>query len=99
LPADGVYAIRAELKGSWYRGMMNMGSRPTVNDDPALKTIEVHLFDFDRNIYSEKIRINYAARIRDEQKFQGIEDLKKQLAKDRETALRIFDGTATDFGE
>lgn len=99
LPADGVYAVRAELKGSWYRGMMNMGSRPTVNDDSGLKTTEVHLFDFNRNIYSEKIRISYVARIRDEQKFQGIDSLKLQLAKDRETALRIFEGIATDFGE
>ena len=99
MPADGVYAVKAELKGSWYRGMMNMGSRPTVNDDPGLKTIEVHLFDFDRNIYSEKIRISYVARIRDEQKFQGIDDLKLQLGEDRKKALRIFDGSATDFGE
>ena len=99
MPADGVYAVKAELKGSWYRGMMNMGSRPTVNDDPGLKTIEVHLFDFDRNIYSEKIRISYVARIRDEQKFQGIDALKLQLGEDRKKAFRIFDGTATNFGE
>ena len=99
MPADGVYAVRAELKGLWYRGMMNMGSRPTVNDDPGLKTIEVHLFDFDRNIYSEKIRINYVARIREERKFQGINSLKRQLGEDRKKILGIFDGTATDFGE
>jgi riboflavin kinase/FMN adenylyltransferase len=99
MPADGVYAVKAELNGSWYRGMMNMGSRPTVNDDPGLKTIEVHLFDFNRNIYSERIRIRYVARIRDEQKFRGIDSLKLQLAKDRETALGIFDRTASDFGE
>jgi riboflavin kinase/FMN adenylyltransferase len=99
MPSDGVYAVRAELEGFWYRGMMNMGSRPTVNDDPGLKTIEVHLFDFDRNIYSEKIRINYVARIREEKKFQGIEALKRQLAEDRKKALGIFDGTTTDFGE
>jgi riboflavin kinase/FMN adenylyltransferase len=99
MPADGVYAVKAELKGSWYRGMMNMGSRPTVNDDPGRKTIEVHLFDFDRNIYSERIRISYAARLRDEQKFRGIDALKEQLALDREKALRIFDKTGTDFGE
>ena len=99
MPADGVYAVKAELNGSWYRGMMNMGSRPTVNDDPGLKTIEVHLFDFDRNIYSERIRISYAARIRDEQKFQSIDALKLQLGEDRKKALRIFEGTATDIGD
>ncbi len=92
MPADGVYAVKAELNGSWYRGMMNMGSRPTVNDDPGIKTIEVHLFDFDRNIYSERIRISYVARIRDEQKFQGIDALKMQLGEDRKKALGIFEG-------
>jgi riboflavin kinase/FMN adenylyltransferase len=93
LPADGVYVVEAELQGSLYRGMMNMGSRPTVNDDPSLKTIEVHLFDFSRNIYSEKIRISYIARLRDEKKFQGIDALKEQLVLDRKMALRIFDKT------
>jgi riboflavin kinase/FMN adenylyltransferase len=92
MPADGVYAVKAELNRTWYRGMMNMGSRPTVNDDPEIKTIEVHLFDFDRNIYSERIRISYVARIRDEQKFQGIDALKMQLGEDRKKALGIFEG-------
>jgi riboflavin kinase/FMN adenylyltransferase len=91
IPADGVYAVKAELKGSWYRGMLNMGSRPTVNDDPGLKTIEVHLFDFNRNIYSERIRISYVARIRDEKKFPDIDALKKQLGEDRKKVLAIFD--------
>ena len=99
MPADGVYAVKAELKGELYSGMMNMGSRPTVNDDPALKTIEVHLFDFDRNIYSERIGIRYVARIRDEQKFQGVEALKRQLVEDRKMVLRILEGTDFDHGE
>ncbi len=99
MPADGVYAVKAELKGELYSGMMNMGSRPTVNDDPALKTIEVHLFDFDRNIYSERIGIRYVARIRDEQKFQGVEALKRQLGEDRKMALRILEGTDTNHRE
>ena len=99
MPADGVYAVKAELKGELYSGMMNMGSRPTVNNDPGLKTIEVHLFDFDRNIYSEKIRISYVARIRDEKKFGGIEALKRQLVEDRKMALRILEGTNINHGE
>jgi riboflavin kinase/FMN adenylyltransferase len=99
LPADGVYAVYVELRGSYYRGMMNMGSRPTVNDDPGRKTIEVHLFDFKRDIYSEKIRVAYMARLRDERKFRDIDALKAQLERDREKALRIFDGTTKDFGE
>ena len=96
LPADGVYAVQVELKGSWYRGMMNMGSRPTVNDDPKMKSIEVHLFDFARDIYSESIRVTFVARLREERKFQGIDALRAQLARDREEALRIFDGMDTN---
>jgi riboflavin kinase/FMN adenylyltransferase len=99
MPADGVYAVIAELKGSWYRGMMNMGNRPTVNDDPGRKTIEVHLFDFNRNIYSEQIRISYIARLRDEKKFRDIDALKEQLSLDRIKALQIFDNRTTDFDE
>jgi riboflavin kinase/FMN adenylyltransferase len=99
LPAAGVYAVKAELKGTWYRGMMNMGNRPTVNEDRNRKTIEVHIFDFDRNIYSEKIRVTYIDRMRDERKFPHIEALKAQLVQDRETALRIFSGRSSDFGE
>ena len=99
MPADGVYAVKAELKGELYGGMMNMGSRPTVNENPALKTIEVHLFDFDRDIYSERIGIRYVARIRDEQKFQAVEALKNQLGEDRKMALRILEGTDFDQGE
>lgn len=99
LPADGVYAVKAELKGSWFRGMMNMGSRPTVNDDPENKTMEVHLFDFNRNIYSERIRISYLARLRDERKFRDIEALRIQLAADRERAHRIFDEMDREHGE
>jgi riboflavin kinase/FMN adenylyltransferase len=98
MPPDGVYAVRAELKGLWYRGMMNIGNRPTVNDDPVSKTIEVHLFDFERDIYQEKIRVSFVARLRDERKFDGIEALKEQLAQDRSETLRIFDGGAAEEG-
>jgi riboflavin kinase/FMN adenylyltransferase len=98
LPRDGVYAVRAELKGEWFEGMMNMGSRPTVNADPERKTIEVHLFDFNRDIYREKVKVNFVARLRDEQKFDGIEALKEQLALDRNEAFRIFNGKAADHG-
>jgi riboflavin kinase / FMN adenylyltransferase len=90
IPADGVYAVEALLKEETYPGMMNVGSRPTVNTDPRKRTIEVHLLDFDDNIYSENIQISFRARIREEQKFEGIAELKTQLEKDREETIRIF---------
>ena len=90
LPADGVYAVEVDLKDQCYHGMMNMGTRPTVNENINRKTIEVHLLDFNDDIYSENIRVRFIARIRDEHKFDGIDLLKAQLEKDRKETLRIF---------
>ncbi|MCK4746402.1 MAG: bifunctional riboflavin kinase/FAD synthetase, partial [Bacteroidales bacterium] len=73
LPADGVYAVLALLKGKSYKGMMNMGSRPTVNKDPDKKSIEVHLIDFEENIYREKIEVQFVTRLREERRFSDIE--------------------------
>ena len=99
LPADGVYAVEVEMKNKLYQGMMNMGSRPTVNDDPGLKTTEVHLFNFSRDIYSERIKISFISRLRDERKFQSIDALKKQLERDRDNAFGVFDEISPTFGE
>ncbi len=90
VPAGGVYAVLAELKGTTYQGMLNIGTRPTVNDDPARKTIEVHLLDFKKNIYSERIRVRFVARLRDEHKFRDVGALKDQLQIDREKTREIL---------
>jgi riboflavin kinase/FMN adenylyltransferase len=90
IPADGVYAVKAVLKGESYQGMLNIGSRPTVNKDAANKTIEVHLLDFNKNIYNEQIRIRFVDRLREERKFDDIQALKKQLILDRENTLRVL---------
>ena len=90
IPADGVYAVRAWLQGESYQGMLNIGSRPTVNDDPDRKTIEVHLLDFEKNIYNEQIQVQFVNRLREERKFKDIESLRRQLLVDRENTLRLF---------
>ncbi len=90
LPAEGVYAVEAGMKGKVYSGMMNIGSRPTVNRDPGRKTVEVHLIDFLGDIYHEQIQIRFISRLREEKHFSGIDDLKKQLEKDREMTIRVF---------
>lgn len=90
MPAGGVYAVEVDLRNQTYRGMMNMGSRPTVNENTDRNTIEVHLLSFNDEIYDENIQVRFKARIRDEQKFEGIDALKIQLGKDREKILRIF---------
>ena len=92
LPAKGVYAVKVEMKNKLFRGMMNMGSRPTVNKDPEKSTLEVHLLDFHENIYSEQIRIRFISRIRDEKRFESIDALKAQLENDREMTIRVLKG-------
>ncbi len=88
IPADGAYAVRVNTNGSTYQGMLNIGYRPTVSG--KAKTIEVHIFDFDKEIYGENLTIRFVKRIREEIKFQDIEALKKQLALDKKVAISIL---------
>jgi riboflavin kinase/FMN adenylyltransferase len=89
VPADGVYAVRAGLEGEEsapaFAGMMNIGFRPTV--DGAKRVTEVHLFDFDRDIYGKTLRVGVVERIRDEMRFSGLDALRQQLQEDRKNAL------------
>nr|MBA3705842.1 riboflavin biosynthesis protein RibF [Bacteroidota bacterium] len=87
IPADGVYAVKVKHQGSIFGGMLNIGNNPTVNGKD--KTIEVNIFDFDKDIYGEEATIYFLERLRDEVKFNNLEELKKQLAKDKENALQI----------
>ncbi len=89
IPRDGVYAARAEILGETYNGMMNIGIRPTLDSANPVKTIEVHLFDFEGNIYDEEIVVFFDKRIRDEKRFDGLENLRKQLIQD-EAEIRSF---------
>jgi len=82
IPARGVYACHVERQGKIYKGMANIGNRPTVNGSSL--TIEANIFDFDDDIYNETINIHLIARIRDEKKFDNLDLLKKQLSEDRE---------------
>ena len=88
ISAVGVYACTVEWRGKHFRGMGNIGYRPTV-DDGSL-TIEVHIFEFDKEIYGDEISIGFVDRIRDEVKFAGLEELKEQLVKDRKQVLELF---------
>ncbi len=90
IPGDGVYAVHVFLSGKKYGGMLNIGFRPTVNQGPPEKTIEVHIFDFHGDIYSQDVTVTFLERIRDERKFDKIEDLAQQLKKDKEITLKIL---------
>ncbi len=88
IAANGVYACIVRFYGVNYYGMCNIGTRPTVNGKEL--SIEVNIFDFDKEIYGENIGIYFKARIRDEIKFKNLEELKKQLTKDRETVIKLL---------
>ncbi|NEQ49477.1 MAG: bifunctional riboflavin kinase/FAD synthetase [Leptolyngbya sp. SIO3F4] len=90
IPADGVYAVWVEVDHVRYRGMLNIGLNPTVTESGA-RTIEVNLFDFDRDIYGSQVSVIFKHRIRDEQRFDSVEDLQAQLHQDKETTLRMLD--------
>jgi riboflavin kinase/FMN adenylyltransferase len=82
VPGRGVYAVEAEVLGKKYRGMTNIGLRPTVGG--SFTTIETHILDFDEDIYGLPLRITFLRRLRDEVHFPSLEALKDQLEKDRE---------------
>jgi len=80
VPANGVYAVEAEVLGAKYRGMCNIGTRPTVGG--TARTIETHILIFDEDIYGLPLQIRFLGRIRDERKFPSLDALKEQLEKD-----------------
>lgn len=90
IPGYGVYAVKVRLKQGEYNGMLNIGTRPTFNNNADNRSIEVNIFDFDDDIYGQEITLGFVGKIRDEQKFSGIEMLIEQLKKDKTNALRIL---------
>ncbi|HXC04771.1 MAG TPA: bifunctional riboflavin kinase/FAD synthetase [Bacteroidia bacterium] len=88
IPSDGIYAVYGEWKGTRYEGMMSIGMNPTVAGKQ--RTIEVNLLNFDQDIYGETLRVLFVKKMRDEQKFAGLDELRLQLHKDKEEAQRIF---------
>jgi len=80
VPGNGVYVVEVEVLGQWYRGMCNIGTRPTVGG--VSRTIETHILDFDQDIYGLPLRLRFVRRIRDERKFPSLEALREQLALD-----------------
>lgn len=91
VPARGVYAVRIRVQGELYNGVCNIGYKPTFNDPDSKKnTIEVFILDFDKTIYGEMVDVEWYQRIRDEQKFSGIDELKQQIERDKETAIEFF---------
>ena len=88
IPKNGVYVVKSILNDKLYYGMMNIGFNPTV--DGSTKSIEIHFFDFNADLYEQNIQVDILERIRDEHKFNSLEELKAQLLKDKETSISII---------
>ncbi len=88
IPANGVYAVKTFVRGHWYFGMMNIGNRPTV--DGIGRTQEVNIFDFDDDIYGENMTVEIVEYIRQEQKFNGLDELKTQILVDKAKSEKLF---------
>ena len=97
IPGDGIYAVEAELlndashslfDGPRLKGMMSIGVRPTIGGGD--RTVEVNLFDFDEDIYDRELRVFVKKYLRPEEKFDGLETLKRQLAIDKVQSLEVL---------
>lgn len=88
IPGKGVYAARAEVNGRHYQAVVNIGSKPTFHAQYPVE-IEAHLIDFKGDIYGQKLRLYFIAKIRDERRFSSAEELTRQIALDRDKARRI----------
>jgi len=92
IPGYGVYAVKVKITGQTYNGMLNIGSRPTINNNADHRSIEVHVFDFERDIYCEAIELIFYKKLREERKFDSINALKDQLGRDKNDTISYFNG-------
>jgi riboflavin kinase / FMN adenylyltransferase len=88
IPAEGIYAVNVISDGEKFRGMLSIGKNPTIPGKGS--SIEVNIFNFDKDIYGSKIRVEFILRMRDELKFENLEQLQNQLHIDKENAIKIL---------
>tara|TARA_B100000963_G_scaffold162282_1_gene141099 strand:+ start:3043 stop:3990 length:948 start_codon:yes stop_codon:yes gene_type:complete len=88
LPIAGVYVVRVVAEGKEFGGIANMGVRPTV--DGQSPVLEVHILEFNGNLYGKKISVEFIKKVRNEKKFDGLDELKRQIFKDISTAKEYF---------
>ena len=90
IPANGVYAVEVLLDGLVYLGMLSIGSNPTVNNDTGIRSIEVHLLNFEKDIYGKAISVIFRKRLRDEIKFDNTKQLTEQMEIDRRQTILLL---------
>jgi riboflavin kinase/FMN adenylyltransferase len=94
VPPCGVYIIKIILEGKLFKGVANIGHRPSFKKK-SNKVVEAHIFDFNKNIYGKNIEIQFLKKIRNEKKFSCPEDLCAQVAKDKKQAGQYFSKSAS----
>ena len=90
IPPEGIYAVWVDSENHRYQGMLYIGNRPTIDHD-LKQTIEVNIFDFDKDIYGKELKVEFIEYLRGDEKFTTIENLKNQLTKDKQAALEVFE--------
>jgi riboflavin kinase/FMN adenylyltransferase len=92
-PPNGVYVTEARLVGALYRGVANLGYRPTVSGEKPERLLELHLFDLNKEIYGEEVEVRFLRYLRAEQKFENVDALAAQIARDVKSARESFSFT------
>jgi riboflavin kinase/FMN adenylyltransferase len=90
LPPNGVYAAHARLGAHVHRAALNIGVRPTLNEQTPQRRVEVHLLDFKAEIYDQELEVTFAGKLRDEHKFESVDALRAQIARDVTAARDLF---------
>jgi riboflavin kinase/FMN adenylyltransferase len=90
IPGFGVYAVKLLIDGTAHQGMLNIGTRPTINNNADNRSIEVHLFDFNQDIYNKQVELKFISRVREEKKFGSIDGLRTQLELDKVNVKKFF---------
>ena len=94
LPPLGVYAVKIKIDEHWYEGVCNVGYKPTFNKEALRVSVEIHVFDFNKDIYGEFVIVEWHQFLRKEQKFSGIEELVSQIERDKQNTIKYFEKQA-----
>jgi riboflavin kinase/FMN adenylyltransferase len=90
IPCNGVYAVEVKLENEVFPGMLSIGSNPTVNNDMNFRSVEVHILNYGMDIYGKNISVIFRKRLREEKKFESLEQLTEQMELDKRETLRLL---------
>lgn len=90
IPGYGVYIVNVEIQNEMFEGMLNIGIRPTINNNADNRSVEVHIFNFDRDIYNQTVKLFFHSKLREERRFDSLNELKNQLEIDKKNTIKWF---------